>query len=136
MMQRDDKIYAHPNSRRFPHPYAGDQTKRGEPSAHERARRDRDRDKKKRGPYANRGPHNSKPKQNQIKDDEAERQAAAREFFEKNAELIKLRRGGLSLQEIADKVGDTRLGVLRKLQGAPSRKLKIELGIACAGGVA
>jgi len=39
---QDTQIFPHPNSRRFPHPYAGDQARRGEPSAHERARQARD----------------------------------------------------------------------------------------------
>jgi hypothetical protein len=50
-------------------------------------------------------------------------------FFRKYGDLIKLRRAGKSLEEIAIETGGSRLGVFRALQKLPSRKLKIQLGI-------
>lgn len=60
---------------------------------------------------------------------EAENQRAVREFFGRHGELIRLRRHGNSLKEIADETGDSRLGVFRVFQRVPSARLKIELGV-------
>ena len=58
-----------------------------------------------------------------------DRQRDGREFFRDHGEIIRLRRDGKSLQEIADETDDSRLGIFRKLQKVPSTKLKIELGV-------
>jgi hypothetical protein len=101
--------------------------------AHRRARTERDRNGKGASHSNGRPPQ----KFNQFADSielqnnkcDLDRQRDRLEFFRDHGEIIRLRRQGKSLQEIADETGDIRLGVIRKLQRVPTTKLKIELGV-------
>jgi hypothetical protein len=95
------------------------------------AKRDREAQRKRAGCANSRTPKSkTKTKQQDYAYHiTSEKQEASLKFFQQHGELIQLRRDGRSLQEIADETGDTRLGVFRVFQKAPSNKLKLELGV-------
>jgi hypothetical protein len=59
----------------------------------------------------------------------APRDQDLRALFGKHRDLIRLRRAGKSLEEIAIETGDTRLGVLRKFRKMLEHDLKLALGL-------
>jgi hypothetical protein len=101
------------------------------------AKRDREAQISKRGGHGNGHPLKSKTKikQDDNTEPESENQRAFRKFFQQHGDLIRLRRGGKSLEEIAVETGGSRVGVLRILQRIPSNKLKLQLGIQTGGGL-
>jgi hypothetical protein len=130
MMRDTQMIYPHPHGRRFPAPGAGVRFKseEGPPG-------------KRRGPghRSAEAPKNVDPLAGKIDSThtkaEHDLQYLEERFLELHAELVRLRREGKSLQELAEALGVSRLEIHRRLQKAPSTKLKLQLGIPTGGGL-